>query len=1137
MGSSQYEYSALRDDKHIRLLRLSPSSNRADRLQARLFEYPFPEIGEQTHLYEALSYTWGPPSKSHSIWIEDKELLITANCHAALQQLRDRFIERILWVDAICINQGSKEERAKQVQLMAEVYCKARQVIVWLGEATHDSADAIEKIRAAARNDEISARKGDVIPESVTALLNRPWFRRVWILQEVAAAQHVVILCGSSQIDGYAFCLGLPSYIDTDESFGVISSVEYLIRGSIFRPRYARTASGSVTLGIRPLGELMDIYHAHDATESLDKVFALLGMSTDGSSVTELTPDYSLPWNALFSRLITFLLGPKVTVKTTGSNKIAVISGKGVVIGKVASVGLRSNRDRNIPVIITYTEPFESVWPSDTWNFHAGVKGVQVDDILCLLDGAPSPMLIRQHGSHFSVVMITVTSAQPKAEQPQISTWRNFVLSWDLDATRKKPSDKEVRTWVDESILECTIQNASEPMRRGNLLRGTAQILEDARISESAVETFHKAVDSYSLILPEDDPTRVQCSTELAGAYTSLDQWDKSKELLEYAVRTRYRDGYDLQQLIDLLTELRFVLKLGGYQEDEWKWRTVQNILQAKQSRIPIKDELIIYTLEWLNSEAVSILIDQEDDLDRIGNERTLTAAARNIHYGVEVMKTLLEQLGKYLNISESVFIAVAENHPCGHELMEMMLQREGNTAQITQEILKSAASNSWRNKILVKTLFSHQGIEVDLDSVTDEAWLKLASFMYARRSTSTDDKEHKDKKATTDEGLKEQELSGETKADIDDTLSLIGAFLKINEATALRTILSAADPSVLFGARRQLYQLALDEQNWVRLDEFIQIVPPSMEDIISTLAYVLMSKNKHAAKRLLDIAKREGVNASDPLTVAEEVVSGCCRLIETQTPTELSSFLDYTYHLGVSLTRRHKLDALPTQSAILPAAISHDQRFMRILVERNIVTAWTRPFTIRSIWQVESEDEDQHKIRHERFPPEGMPDWPLYCAITFTFDPRSIEFLCRAGAKIDLDAPNTPEDRKEPAIVVKLQQNPSLDQARKDFVNLKEMCNTIAKVGMNPRFQEFTNRGSGDYYQYYYDGILWDQSFTQAWKSMDSVLGWDWFGDEVLRCEGTEKWPGPLRSEEAWDGWREKVLDTLRSFWDYHLA
>jgi inactivated superfamily I helicase len=181
MDSIVYVYSALQDDKHIRLFRLLPSTNRSNRLEGCLFDYPLSQFEQQTHLYDALSYAWGAPKKSYSIWFNNHELSITANCHAALLQLRDCFVERILWVDAICIDQSNVTERGKQVQLMAEVYCKARQVIVWLGEATPETDDAIERIRAAAQGDVVSYGEDSPILQSINALLARPWFRRVWV--------------------------------------------------------------------------------------------------------------------------------------------------------------------------------------------------------------------------------------------------------------------------------------------------------------------------------------------------------------------------------------------------------------------------------------------------------------------------------------------------------------------------------------------------------------------------------------------------------------------------------------------------------------------------------------------------------------------------------------------------------------------------------------------------------------------------------------------------------------------------------------------------------------------------------------------------------------------------------------------
>lgn len=87
------------------------------------------------------------------------------------------------------------------------------------------------------------------------------------------------------EIDGYAFYLGLKSLeLSYKASPGLQSLIRletYLIRGAIFRPKYATSSSGRFSLDIRPLGELIDMYHTHEATKLHDKVYALLGMSSN----------------------------------------------------------------------------------------------------------------------------------------------------------------------------------------------------------------------------------------------------------------------------------------------------------------------------------------------------------------------------------------------------------------------------------------------------------------------------------------------------------------------------------------------------------------------------------------------------------------------------------------------------------------------------------------------------------------------------------------------------------------------------------------------------------------------------------------------------------------------------------------
>jgi hypothetical protein len=165
---------------NIRLLRLIPNKNKAAIIKCELLNYSL-EPGEGTHLYEALSYVWGNPNEIVPIFIDDHVLSVTANLYAALLHLRGRDIARTVWVDAICIDQANQEEKEHQIQSMAKIYGHANRVIVWLGVAADDSDLVLEAIRLAGAKKSTNSLDSERIQRAVLALLQRPWFRRIWV--------------------------------------------------------------------------------------------------------------------------------------------------------------------------------------------------------------------------------------------------------------------------------------------------------------------------------------------------------------------------------------------------------------------------------------------------------------------------------------------------------------------------------------------------------------------------------------------------------------------------------------------------------------------------------------------------------------------------------------------------------------------------------------------------------------------------------------------------------------------------------------------------------------------------------------------------------------------------------------------
>jgi Heterokaryon incompatibility protein (HET) len=182
----KYRYSALSQPTNIRLLLLLPGNENSNDVRGKLFQCNLRRPQQAIRPYEALSYFWGSDDKTESITIVDdrngdQELAITPNLHAALEQLQDRDIPRVIWIDAICIDQSEKVEKGHQLPLMAEIYARANRVIVWLGKTSDGSSEALEAIRLAAENPVDSLKTDERMEKGISKLLKRSWFQRIWV--------------------------------------------------------------------------------------------------------------------------------------------------------------------------------------------------------------------------------------------------------------------------------------------------------------------------------------------------------------------------------------------------------------------------------------------------------------------------------------------------------------------------------------------------------------------------------------------------------------------------------------------------------------------------------------------------------------------------------------------------------------------------------------------------------------------------------------------------------------------------------------------------------------------------------------------------------------------------------------------
>lgn len=160
---------------YFRILTLLPSATEVSIIQCRLNTVA---LSDNTQ-YEALSYCWGDAANKRAIECNGITFMATENLHAALIKLRFRDKPRILWVDAICINQANLVERAQQVQHMQHIYHQATQVIVWLGpeyegsELAFSLSERIAKGWVKLRNDTLVGRWKDPLE-----VIKEDWAKR-----------------------------------------------------------------------------------------------------------------------------------------------------------------------------------------------------------------------------------------------------------------------------------------------------------------------------------------------------------------------------------------------------------------------------------------------------------------------------------------------------------------------------------------------------------------------------------------------------------------------------------------------------------------------------------------------------------------------------------------------------------------------------------------------------------------------------------------------------------------------------------------------------------------------------------------------------------------------------------------------
>lgn len=288
--------------------------------------------------FEAVSYCWGDASITKPITLEGHLYPVTLNLHSCLQHLRREDEPRNLWIDSICINQSDNTEKSREVGRMRDIYARAKQVLVWVGDyEPYTKADVQEvfSYAQALSEDYDYSQDGAIIARIGYKQLWRlrrklqhfigghDWFTRMWIIQEVStrplyhirrANEMPQIICGDLQMSfchlqrTLAWWTGVPrEHTHLRLPFGG-SNVDVLLQIWVKHKGHLRRWTEEESAIIQIIDIMCQVAGRFQATDNRDMIYAVLGLVCDAPIPLCVKPDYSKNAEEVLLEVARFML-------------------------------------------------------------------------------------------------------------------------------------------------------------------------------------------------------------------------------------------------------------------------------------------------------------------------------------------------------------------------------------------------------------------------------------------------------------------------------------------------------------------------------------------------------------------------------------------------------------------------------------------------------------------------------------------------------------------------------------------------------------------------------------------------------------------------------------------------------------
>lgn len=293
-NSSTYQYHQLDHmTSEIRLLKLHAGDGwnilKADLISVSISEAP---------QFEAISYRWAS-GEDVPILLDNYRFLVSGEVHEILRTLRYQHEDRLLWLDSICIDQNNINEKEWQIEFMTQIYGTCTRVIGWIAVMRQipflpgqlSWLAELAALQTSPEDYSNSVVHGDMCSKmraSIITLCNEFSFR-IWIIQEVALAPNLVLKFGDEEMPWDVFYHSLASFMEFYITAGIVANFAPIM--------HTRMAQASLNIRFMeefrvdrrdqreglPLSQLLIGSVDFEATDPRDRVFGLLGLSTQGA--------------------------------------------------------------------------------------------------------------------------------------------------------------------------------------------------------------------------------------------------------------------------------------------------------------------------------------------------------------------------------------------------------------------------------------------------------------------------------------------------------------------------------------------------------------------------------------------------------------------------------------------------------------------------------------------------------------------------------------------------------------------------------------------------------------------------------------------------------------------------------------